>query len=475
MVDERRGVSERTGGKFGGFLLPALLMVGAAGGFVFGGHFGHLWTAGEPGFWIALITLAGEVFLNVLKMVVVPLIVCSMIAGVASLGDIRKIGGTAGYTLAYYALTTFAAVLLGLILVNVIQPGRGARERERGDIRAEAPALGGTESDLADTQEASGKKDTAANEAEAAKTSPIPEKKSNWYEPFFGVIRTMTPPNLFAAAAEDNVLGLIVFSLLFGGILTTLGEQGRRVVEFFETVNNALLRFVQIVIWLAPIGVFGLVAAKIGQEGGWDAVARELETLARYSATVLIGLGVHGFLVLPVILWFLTRRKPFRYLIQCAEALLTAFSTASSAATLPVTMRCTREKAGVGEEAAGFVLPVGATINMDGTALYEAVAVMFIAQAYGRGLSVGEQMIVLLTATLAAIGAAAIPQAGLFTMVIVLRAVHLPLEGIALLISIDWLLDRFRTAVNVWGDCVGASAVDARLGRNSAENPVNTG
>jgi Na+/H+-dicarboxylate symporter len=285
----------------------------------------------------------------------------------------------------------------------------------------------------------------------------------------------MVPPNLFAAASENNVLGLIVFSLLFGGILTTLGEPGKRAVEFFDTVNNALLRFVQIVIWIAPIGVFGLVAARIGVEGGWDAVTLELGKLARYFVTVLVGLGIHGFVVLPIILWILARRNPLRYLINCSEALLTAFSTASSAATLPVTMRCTREKAGVGEEAAGFVLPVGATINMDGTALYEAVAVLFIAQAYGVGLGAGQQVIVLLTATLAAIGAAAIPQAGLFTMAIVLSAVGLPLEGIALLISIDWLLDRFRTAVNVWGDCIGTAAVDTRLGRNAAENPVNTG
>jgi solute carrier family 1 (high affinity glutamate transporter) protein 1 len=412
---------------YSGVLLPSLLVVGAAGGFIFGGAFGHHWSSPEPLFWVGLVSLTGEIFLNLLKLVVIPLIVCSMIAGVASLGDVRKIGGMTAYTVIYYALTTFSAVALGLILVNVIQPGVGA----------ESAAAGAT----------------------------VTVVKQTWFEALFDVIRTMVPPNLIQAAAEGSVLGLIVFSLFFGGLLTTLGERGRRVVELAETVNDALLRFVRIVIWFAPLGVFGLVAARIGQAGGGHAVQEELARLGKYFVTVLIGLAIHGGIVLPVILWLLARRNPVRYVGHYTEALLTAFSTASSAATLPLTMRCARQKAALSEQSAGFVLPIGATVNMDGTALYEAVAAIFIAQAYGIHLSGAQQVIVLLTATLAAVGAAAIPEAGLVTMVLVLQAAGLPIQGIGMLLSIDWLLDRFRTTVNVWGDCVGTAAVDARLGR----------
>jgi Na+/H+-dicarboxylate symporter len=275
----------------------------------------------------------------------------------------------------------------------------------------------------------------------------------------------MFPPNLIKAAAETKVLGLIVFSLIFGAVLTTFGERGRKVAELVEIVNDVLLKLVRLIMWFAPIGVMGLVAARIGKAGGGEAVWIELARLAKYFFTVIAGLSIHAFIVLPLILFFLARRVPWKYAGNYSEALLTAFSTASSAATLPITIRDARENANISEESSGFVLPLGATINMDGTALYEAVAAIFIAQAYGIDLTGIHLIIVLLTATLAAIGAAAIPEAGLVTMVLVLTAIGVPVEGIGLLLSIDWLLDRFRTTVNVWGNTVGAAVIEERLKR----------
>jgi Na+/H+-dicarboxylate symporter len=276
---------------------------------------------------------------------------------------------------------------------------------------------------------------------------------------FLDVVVGMIPENPFRAAAEMDILPLIVFSLLFGGVLTTLGERGRPLVKVFEAVNDVVMKIVHLVMWFAPIGVFGLVAGKLGEVGGGSAFMDELARVGKYALTVLLGLGVHAVVVLPLILRLVTARPPARYFRNMMPAVTTAFSTASSSATLPVTFDCVEDNR-VSRTSADLVLPLGATINMDGTALYEAVAAMFIAQSYGIELGFGAQVVIFLTATLAAIGAAGIPQAGLVTMVLVLQSVGLPLEGIGAILSIDWFLDRWRTAVNVWGDSVGAAVVD---------------
>jgi len=409
------------------YLLPLLMLSGAALGFVIGGAFGKYWAYPEFGFWTELIKLFGDLFMNLLKMVVVPLIVCSMVVGIASLGDFRRIGGAFGWTVAYYVSTTLISVALGIILVSMIKPGLGV-----------------------------------GTEVEVARQLPA---QVSWYEALFDVVRGMVPSNIVKAAAEGQVLGLIIASLLFGGILTTLGERGRRIVELVDIVNDAIMRLVRLVIWLAPLGIFGLVATKIGEAGGGQAVVVELKRLVKYALTVIAGLIIHAGVILPTILFVLGGRNPLKYVAHYIEALLTAFTTASSAATLPITMRDAQQKAGLSERSSGFVLPLGATINMDGTALYEAVAVIFICQAYGVDLGFAQLLIVWLTATLAAIGAAAIPEAGLVTMVMVLTAVGAPLEGIGLLLAIDWFLDRCRTTVNVWGDTIGAQIVDRLLKR----------
>ena len=260
--------------------------------------------------------------------------------------------------------------------------------------------------------------------------------------------------------ADNQVLPLIVFSLLLGGVLTTLGDLGRPAIALFDSLNAAIMGIVHLVMRAAPVGIFGLVAGRIAQAGGFEGFVPELMALARYFGTVVAGLGLHGIVVLPAILWAVGRRNPFRYGANMATALLNAFCTASSSATIPLTLQGVEERNEVSPRVAGFVVPLGATINMDGTALYEAVAAIFIAQAYGIELSAAAMVIVFLTATLASIGAAGIPEAGLVTMLIVLTAVGLPHEGVALLLTIDWLLDRFRTTVNVWGDAVGSAVVE---------------
>ena len=372
------------------------------------------WYLGESMLQIAWI---GKLFLNALKMMIIPLIVAAVISGVASMGDIRKLERLGGITVLYYISTTAIAVFIGLIMVNLIQPGAGLN------------ISGGIVPD-----KVMGKEDTGISD----------------------ILLSMVSPNLVKSASETKLLPLILFSILFSAALTTLGEKGKPVLAFFDGLNEAMMKLVIWLMYLAPIGIFALVAARLGMAGGGEAFLNEIKAVGLHVITVLSGLAIH-FIVLYLALFFIAKRG-FDYFTNMLRALLTAFGTASSSATLPLTMECAKENK-VDERALRFTIPLGSTINMDGTALYEAAAVMFIAQAYGMDMSLGQQAIIFITATLAAIGAAGIPEAGLVTMVIVLQAVGLPLEGIGLLLAVDWFLDRFRTTVNVWGDAVGAAVV----------------
>jgi len=363
----------------------------------------------------------GTLFLNLLKMIIVPLIMASMVVGITGLGDVRKLGRLASWTVVYYLATTALAVALGLLLVNVMHPGAGVEL-----VGAKIP------------EHLSGRETTGLTD----------------------ILLSFVSDNIFKSMTELDMLPIILFSLLFGAILTTIGEMGKPVIAVFEGLNEAIMKMVHVIMLFAPFGVFGLVAARFAQAGS---IGGLVGSLGRYMAAVLVGLGIHGFIVLPLILWIFGRRNPFRFLGNMAAALITAFSTASSSATLPLTLECVEERNHVSRRAAYFVLPLGATVNMNGTALYESIAALFIAQAYGIHLTFGQQVVIFITATLAAVGAAGIPQAGLVTMVIVLRAVGLPLEGIGMILAVDWLLDRFRTAVNVWGDAAGAGVIDARV------------
>jgi proton glutamate symport protein len=364
-----------------------------------------------------LIGPVGTVFIKLLKMLIVPLVLASMIMGVARVGDVRRLGSLGGRTFAYYNLTTFASVLVGLVMVNLIRPGLGGT------------VLGAQTPDVVRTPVTVG-----------------------------SIIINMIPDNPIRAAADGQILPL------FGAVLTTIGERAKPMVDFFDSLNSAMMKLTDWVIRLTPIGVFALIASVVA-ETGTDIFAN----VGRYMATVLLGLAIHALVTLPLLLWLLGRVNPRRYAAKIAPALTTAFSTASSSATLPLTIECVEVEAGVSRRVSSFVLPLGATINMDGTALYESVAAVFIAQLYGIDLSFGQQVLVFLTATLAAIGAAGIPSAGLVTMAIVLKAVGLPLDGIGIIIAVDRLLDMFRTSINVWGDAAGCVIVSRLMGHEAPE------
>ena len=360
----------------------------------------------------------GQLFLNTLSMLVIPLLVSAVISGVTSLGDVRQLGRLSGVTIAYYVITMAIAVLIGLFVVNLIQPGVGVSTEG-----LQQPE------DLVELASERGVGD---------------------------ILLSLVAPNLIRAAADTNLLPLIIWSVAFGIALASLGKKGRDAARFFESLNEGMMLLVSWVMYFAPIGVFGLIAGMFGAAGSADAFIEKIQAVGLYVATVLTGLAIH-FVVLTLILLFVAR-QPIGYLVNMLRAIVTSFATASSTATLPITIQCAKES-GIDQRARRFVLPLGSTVNMDGTALYEAAAAMFIAQAYGLDLGIGEQAIIFITATLAAIGAAGIPQAGLVTMIIVLQVVGLPVEGIALLLAVDWFLDRFRTATNVWGDAVGAAVV----------------
>ena len=365
----------------------------------------------------AHIKIVGDIFIRLLKAIIIPLILASMVAGIVSLGDIRKLGRIGLKTFIYYMATTTLAVGVGLVLVNLMAPGVGV------DMGAEA--------------------------AVEQSSSEVPSVVS--------IIMDIIPVNLFDAMAKDKVLSVIVFSLVLGVAISSIGEKGRPLVTLFEAFNAVMMKITGWIMHLAPFGVFALMAHTIGTMG-----LSVIRPLVVYMATVTLGLIFHACVTLPVLLSTFGKYSPVKFSKDVFSAVATAFSTASSAATLPITMDCLQENTGVSNKITSFVLPLGATINMDGTALYEAVGAMFIAQAYGIDLSIGQQLVIMLTATLASIGAAAIPGAGLITMVIVLKAVNLPLEGIGMILAVDRILDMLRTAVNVWGDACGAVVV-ARL------------
>jgi Na+/H+-dicarboxylate symporter len=375
----------------------------------------------EEGHDFRIVEMLGHLFINALRMLVVPLIVFSMITGIANLGDIRHVGKTGRLAILYFLITTGLSVGIGILLVNLIQPGVGSELVENLEMGEYAQS-----------------------------------KQFSFYE----VIEGFVSPNIVESMAKMDILPILIFSLVFGAILTTLGEKGRNALGFFDACNEAILKFVQLVIWFAPIGVFGLVGSKIGIEVAKGNLGAEMSRLAWYMATVIIGLGIHGFITLPLILVFFGKKNPITYIKALSQALLTAFSTSSSSATLPVTMKCAEERGKVSPKYASFVCPLGATINMDGTALYESVAVIFIAQALGHPLDASAQVVIFFTATLAAIGAAGIPEAGLVTMVVVFEAVGIDPIHIGTLFSIDWFLDRCRTTINVWGDAIGAAVVE---------------
>jgi Na+/H+-dicarboxylate symporter len=374
----------------------------------------------------------GDVFLRLLSMIVVPLILTSIVSGVTSSGSLEGLGRLGGSTVVYYLATSLIAICTGLLFVNLIRPGVGA--------------------DLAVLQQ------SAAGEAPV---TPDVLSGGGLLETLWNQLMNLIPRNPWAAIADPtngSILAVIFFAILFGIFIVKVGgESGRRLSDFFASAFEVMMALTMFLIRLAPIGVLGfMLYASAGKGLGVFA------SLGMYMLTVLAALAVHALLTLPLILWLLGRRRPPEFARAMSPALLTAFSTASSNGTLPLTITCAEQRGGISNRVSSFVLPLGATINMDGTALYEAVAVLFIAQAYGNDLGLASQAIVAFTALLASIGAAGIPHAGTVMMVVVLGAVGLPLDAVGLILAVDRILDMCRTSVNVWSDSV-ATAVVSRL------------
>lgn len=398
---------------------------------------------------ITLISFPGDILMRMLKMLILPLIVSSLISGLSQLDAVAS-GKMGARALCYYCITTFMAVIIGIGSVLIIHPGDPKIKGELGE--------------------------------------GFENKKVSTLDAFFDLSRNMFPENLVQACFQQtqtnyltkkinstngtvvekvtkevayrdgiNVLGIIIFCIPFGIIIGKTKHKTRIMTEFFQALNEVIMGIVNIIMWYSPFGIMCLIAGKIMS---LPDLATTAEQLGMYMVTVIGGLMIHLTFTLCGLYMLVCRKNPLKFIVGMLQALATALGTASSTAALPITFRCLEENLGVDKRVTRFVLPVGATVNMDGTALYEAVAAIFIAQMNGISLTAGQVITVSLTATLASVGAASIPSAGLVTMILVLTAVGLPTQDISLIVAVDWLLDRIRTTVNVLGDSFGAGIVD---------------
>jgi len=367
---------------------------------------------------VVYVTWAGDLFLRALKMIIVPLILTSIVSGVVNIGDAQNLGRLGLKTILYYATTSLFAILTGLILVNILQPGVGAN-------------LGFTEN---------------------------VESLTNVSGGLGNILLRLVPTNIFNALATGDMLAIIFFSILIGYFITKLSNTHKEpIINLFNGGFDLMMKVTSFIIKFTPIGIFGIVAGVVAEQAGdKQALLGIVQRLGIYMAAVLGGLAFHSMVTLPLFLKVVGKVNPWLHFKAMTTPLLTAFSTSSSSATLPLTMEAVENNSGVSNKVTSFVLPLGATVNMDGTALYECVAAMFIAQAYGIDLSFLQQMIVVATALLASIGAAGIPMAGLVMITVILSAVGLPLEGLGLILAVDRILDMCRTTINVWSDSCGS-------------------
>jgi len=377
-------------------------------GFVSGAILGAIWGPG-----IVWIKPIGTIFISLLKMLIIPLIFATLVVGVASIAEPKKLGRVAGKTIVFYLITTAFAITIGLLLGNILQPGAGM------NLVLEGPA----------------------KEAVGAPS-------------LVDTIVNLIPTNPIGAMANGVVLQVIAFALFFGYAMTKAGEKGKAVLHFFEGFAETMYKLTGIVMEVAPYGVFALIATTVGTHG-----MSILIPFAKLIFAVYLGVIIHEVVVYSGMTAIIAKMSPMKFFRGFGEASLLAFSTCSSSATLPVSMRCAQENLGVSSTISSFVQPLGATINMDGTALYQGVCALFVAQAYGIHLGFGGQLTVLVTALLASIGTAGVPGAGLVMLTIVLTSVGLPLEGVALIAGVDRILDMARTSCNVTGDAACAVVV----------------
>lgn len=404
-----------------------------------------LWSGTDSAFWgvslYDIFDFIGTLFLNALKMIIVPLVMSSIIVGVAGLGNNDNLGRLSTKTLSFYMLTSMLSITVGLILVNLLMPG------------------------VVDGEAAGSRLNLSSPDAVSEQLARVEGRGAG---DITGVFLRMVPPNIVKAASDGQMLGLIFFSLLFGVFMTRITKvYSQTMLNFWFGVYETMMAVTLFIMKFAPIGVFGLVAKTVAATG-FDA----FEPLLIFFITVVLALAVHVFVSLSAILW-IAGVNPLQHYRAMLPALLTAFSTASSSGTLPVTIECVEKNAGVSNRTSSFVLPLGATINMDGTALYECVAAMFIAQAYGLDLSLATQFTIVLVALLTSIGVAGIPAASLVAITVILGVIGLPLEGIGMLLVTDRILDMLRTSVNVFSDSCGAVVIarsegeDGVLARNA--------
>lgn len=372
----------------------------------------------------------GDIFLRLLSMIVAPLILTSLVSGVTSSGTVRGLGRLGGRTLVYYMCTSMMAIITGMLVFNVIEPGKGSNLEI---LQAGSEPV----------------------------TSEFIVEEQSLGETLWNQVFNIVPGNPFASLADPgnrSILGVIFFAILFGIFINVVGgEVGDLLTRVFNGAFQVMMKMTMFIIKAAPVGVLGFMLYASAGKG-----LEVFRALGWYALTVAVGLSIHAFVTLPLLLMLLARRSPWEYFQSMSPALLTAFSTASSNGTLPLTLTCVEERAKISNRISSFVLPLGATINMDGTALYEAVAVLFIAQVSGNDLALSQQVVVAITALMVSVGAAGIPHAGTVMMVVVLSAVGLPIEYVGLILAVDRVLDMYRTSINVWSDST-ACAVVARF------------
>ncbi|CAM5125403.1 unnamed protein product [Natator depressus] len=458
---------------------------------------------------IKYFSFPGELLMRMLQMLVLPLIVSSLVTGMASL-DGKASGKMGMRAVVYYMVTTIIAVFIGILMVIIIHPGKGSKDKLHREGKIEQVQTTDAFMDLVrnmfppnlveacfkqyKTQYSSRvfartilRSSNATAGTTASSQASMPENVTGTLENVTRTLRSLQEVLSFeetipipGSANGVNALGLVVFSVCFGLVIGSLKQKGRALQEFFNCLNEAIMRLVAIIIWYAPVGILFLIAGKILE---MDDLAVMGGQLGMYTLTVIVGLLIHSLCVLPLLYFIVTHKNPWVFIAGLLQALITALGTSSSSATLPITFRCLEDNNGVDKRITRFVLPVGATINMDGTALYEALAAIFIAQVNNYELDFGQIITISITATAASIGAAGIPQAGLVTMMIVLTSVGLPTEDITLIIAVDWFLDRLRTTTNVLGDSLGAGIVehlsrheldaqDSELGKSVIEENV---